>query len=227
MSMQEAQSTTTVEQVDARDIWPQLRRIAVFSELREEDAGCLGKVRVVHAPVGSRFFQDGDLISGFWGLVEGEIRAFKREEDGSSGFLWQSAAGDSFGEVPLLMGRESTVAFPEVLADATLIWIEAAGFWQLMASCPAVRRAILANMQRRLESYQAFAVHRREADGARHAGGGPDARAEQSRAPPPGAPPRSCGRIWCSLQQISLRYCETPMRAGAGGVHEGAADAAP
>jgi CRP-like cAMP-binding protein len=125
-----------------------LRQIEVFSELREEDASCLGEVQVWHAPAGSSIYRDGDLVTGFWGVVQGEVRAFKKEDGRVAGLRLHFRAGDSFGEVPLLTGRPSSVLSSEIVADATLISIGEEGFWKLLASCPVVRRAIMADMHR-------------------------------------------------------------------------------
>ena len=83
----------------------------------------------------------------------------KKEEDGSSGYPLHFIAGESFGEVPLLTGRPSTLLSSEVITDTTLIGVGEEGFWKLMASCPVVRRAVLTTTQQRLQNYQAFALH--------------------------------------------------------------------
>src|SRR5277367_3186904 len=137
--MQAEQPTATVETVDARDVYSQLRQIDVFSQLREEDVSCLGPVEIVHAPRGSIYFQDGQELIGFWGVVEGEVRSFKQEPDGSKAYAFCCPAGSSFGEVPLLTGRKSIIASPEVVNDAIMIGIREEGFWRLMSSCPVVR----------------------------------------------------------------------------------------
>src|SRR5277367_718149 len=140
--MQAEQPTATVQTVDAREVYSQLRQVDVFSQLREEDSACLGQVQLVHAPRGSVYFRDGEDLTGFWAVVEGEIRSFKQEADGSKVYAFCCTGGDTFGEVPLLTGHKSKIGSPQVVNDAILIGIGEEGFWRLMSSCPVVRRAI-------------------------------------------------------------------------------------
>ena len=210
--MQAEQPTATVETVDAREAFSQLRQIDVFSQLREEDASCIGQVELVHAPRGSGYFRDGQELSGFWGVVDGEVRAFKQEPDGSKAYAFCSTAGNSFGEVPLLTGRKSIIAAPEFVSDAILIGIGEEGFWRLMSTCPVVRGAILHNMQMRLQNYQTFAVHREKlmalgtlSAGLMHELNNPGTAARRAAA--------QLRQNLVQLQKISLRYCEVPMAA--------------
>src|SRR5271168_4683610 len=209
--MQDEKPTATSKTVDALEVYSQLRQIAVLSELREEDAGCLGQVELVHAPIGSMYFRDGDQLTGFWGVVEGEVRAYKKEADGSSNYVFRCVSGDSFGEVPLLSGQRSKIASPEIVAETTLISVGEEGFWRLMASCPVVRKAILANFQLRLQNYQAFALHREKlmslgtlSAGLMHELNNPGTAARRAAA--------QLRENLVQLQQISLRFCESPMR---------------
>ncbi|HZD47524.1 MAG TPA: Crp/Fnr family transcriptional regulator, partial [Silvibacterium sp.] len=209
--MQDTKPAATIERVNAWEVYSQLRQIAVFSQLREEDAGCLGEVELVHAPRGSVYYHDGDEVTGFWGVVEGEVRAYKIEEDGSSNYVFRCVSGDSYGEVPLLSGHKSKVTTPEIVTDTTLIHIGEEGFWRLMASCPVVRKAILANFKLRLQGYQAFALHREKlmslgtlSAGLMHELNNPGTAARRAAA--------QLRENLVQLQQISLRFCESPMR---------------
>jgi signal transduction histidine kinase len=210
--MQAEQPAATVQTVDAREVYTQLRQIDVFSQLREEDAACLGQVELVHAPRGSVYFHDGQELSGFWGVIEGEVRAFKQEADGSKAYAFCCASGSSFGEVPLLSGRKSKIASPEVVSDAIMIGIGEDGFWRLMSSCPVVRHAILQNAQMRLQNYQTFAVHREKlmalgtlSAGLMHELNNPGTAARRAAA--------QLRQNLVQLQKISLRFCESPMRS--------------
>jgi len=171
----------------------------------------MGQVDVIEAPRGSALYHDGDQVKGFWGVLKGEIRGFKKEADGSSGFVLHYTAGESYGEVPLLTGRRSTVKSCEVVADTTLIGIDEQGFWNLMSSCPVVRGAVLSNMERRLQNYQAFALHREKlmslgtlSAGLMHELNNPGTAARRAAA--------QLRENLVNLQQISMRFCEAPMR---------------
>jgi signal transduction histidine kinase len=202
--------STTAGKTNARDVYSQLRTIKVFADLREEDAGCLGEVEVRHLLKGAAVYRFGEAVSGFWGLVEGELHATKREEDGSNSFAMRFLPGDSFGEVPLLSGMTTTAASSEVVADATLIGIDESAFWRVMATCPGVRQAILRDMEKRWQFYQAFTVHREKlislgtlAAGLMHELNNPGTAARRAAA--------QLRENLISLQQISLRFCETPL----------------
>lgn len=205
--MQTEEPRTTVETVDARDVYPQLKKIQVFAQLKEEDAGCLGHVQVLHAPAGAVIYRQGDQVNDFWGVVEGEVRGIKKEEGGVNGYALHFTAGESFGEVPLLTGRPSTLVSSDVIVDTTMIGVNQDGFWKLMASCPVVRQAVISNMERRLQSYQAFALQREKlmslgtlAAGLMHELNNPGTAAKRAAA--------QLRENMIGLQQISLRFCE-------------------
>ena len=113
--------------------------------------------------------------------------------------------------MPLLTGRKSAIASPEVVSDAILIGIGEEGFWKLMSTCPVVRRAILMNAAQRLQNYQAFTLHREKlmslgtlAAGLMHELNNPGTAARRAAA--------QLRQNLVQLQQISLRYCEVPMQ---------------
>jgi signal transduction histidine kinase len=205
------QSGTVTGKVNAREVYSQLRGVAVFSELRESDASCLGDVEVRQLAKGTLLYRSGDEIRSFWGVLSGEIRIAKQEADGSTTHLMRVQAGDSFGEVALVFGKIAVGASCEVVADTTLIGIAEDAFWKVMATCPAVRGAILLNMETRWQYYQAFAAHREKlislgtlAAGLMHELNNPGTAARRAAA--------QLRENLARLQQISLRFCEHPMR---------------
>jgi signal transduction histidine kinase len=209
--MPDEQPAATIERVPARDVYPQLRQVKVFSDLLEEDAACLGEVRILRVPAGATIYRPGDEVTEFWGVLKGEVRGIKKEDNGPNGYAIRFTAGESFGEVPLLTGRPAILMSSEVVSDTTLIGVGEEGFWNLMASCPVVRRAVIANMERRLQSYQAFAVHREKlmslgtlAAGLMHELNNPGTAARRAAA--------QLRENLVNLQQISLRFCEHPMQ---------------
>ena len=92
-------------------------------------------------------------------VLLGDLEIHKEGKAGEPPQVFAYAAGDSFGEMPLLKGVQSTYALV-ALSASRLVRFDEESFWQLMFSCPRVRAAILGNMARRLESYQVNAVHR-------------------------------------------------------------------
>jgi signal transduction histidine kinase len=209
--MQEEQQVATGKKVDAREVYSELHRIDVFSQLRQEDVSCLGEVEVIEVPKGKLLCRPGDPIMGFWGVVRGEISGAKLEADGSSTPLMRFVEGDSFGEVPLLAGKLANVATCEVSADATLVGIDESGFWKVMSACPMVRQAILRNMEKRLQHYQAFALHREKlislgtlSAGLMHELNNPGTAAKRAAA--------QLRENLVQLQQISLRFSDYPWK---------------
>jgi signal transduction histidine kinase len=210
--MQDQKPATTEQRVDAREVYSQLRRVKVFSDLREEDAACLGEIRILHVPAGSTIYRPGDLVTDFWAVLEGEVHGVKKEADGSEGFPLNFKEGESFGEVPLLTGRPSSLVWSEAVVDTILAGVGEEGFWRLLASCPMVRRAVISNMERRLQHYQVFALHREKlmslgtlSAGLMHELNNPGTAAKRAAA--------QLRENLVRLQQISLRFCEVPMGA--------------
>ncbi len=158
--MGETQPGTTEETAQARDLYSQLQQVPLFSQSLEQDFDCLGEVTIVHAPAGTVLLQPGELMRFFWILLEGDVQGSKVETDGNCTLVTSLHHGDTFGEVPLLLGEEKNHLLCEVLQDSRLIRIDDDAFWRLMATCPTIRTGILRNMARRLQAYQALTLHR-------------------------------------------------------------------
>ena len=159
-TMDETQPGKTVETINAHDLYPKLREVPLFAQSHAEDLACLGEVELIHAEAGSYLYQQGDGTRAYWILLEGEVRGSKTENDGSATLLATLSAGETFGEVPLLVGDSSGGATCEVIQNSTLIRISEDAFWRLMASCPMVRTGILQTMAKRLQAYQVLTLHR-------------------------------------------------------------------
>jgi signal transduction histidine kinase len=146
--------------VSIQELYPELKKIPTFSQTSEQDLACLGDVEILEVPAETVLMQPGDSAGHFWIILKGAIRAFKTEKDGSITFVATAKEGDTFGEVPILAGAMKTNVTCETTKDSTLARIRQEHFWQLMATCPSVRNAVLANMSRRLEAHTALTLHR-------------------------------------------------------------------
>ncbi|TCK75393.1 ATP-binding protein [Acidipila rosea] len=146
--------------VPAQQLYSELKQIPVFAHIKPADLECLGDVEVVEMEPGSFLLREGEANFHFWVLLQGEIRAYKVESDRTVHPIATLKSGDTFGEVPILIGSKATSVNSEVITPSRLISISREGFWRLMATCPVVRQGILENMARRLESYQAITLHR-------------------------------------------------------------------
>jgi signal transduction histidine kinase len=143
-------------------VFPELRKVSVFAELKEENISCLGSLELVNADAQAMILAPGSPRA-FWALLEGEVRLTRTEADGTVAKLVNYKAGESFGEMPILMGSESgTVgqAVVEAVRESRLVRFDEEAFWQLMVACPRVRSAVLGNMARRLEAYQAYSLQK-------------------------------------------------------------------
>jgi signal transduction histidine kinase len=208
--MEVKQSNVTVKSVDARELLPQLRRIPLFQQVKEEDLDCLGRIDIVDAPPDSSLVNVGEPHLYFWVILEGEIRATKAESDGACTLLGTLKAGETFGEVPLLTGTPHASVSVETITPATLLRVDGPAFWNLMSTCPVVRAGVLSNMGRRLEAHQIFTLHREKlislgtlAAGLMHELNNPGAAARRASA--------QLRENLVRLQQISLRFTQSKL----------------
>lgn len=207
--METIRPSIRIEQATATELYPELKDISIFAGITERDLGCLGEVQVVHADPGALLVKQGEEDRAFWILLEGSVRGHKVEQDGSRSSLGQFDGRETFGEVPLLVGRSPRVTV-EVTKPSRLVRLDEETFWRLMFSCPIVRRAVLGNMAERLQAYQAQAVHREKlislgtlAAGLMHELNNPGTAAKRAAS--------QMRENLHRLQQLSLRFCGVQM----------------
>jgi signal transduction histidine kinase len=158
--MAEQLATAKSRTVNARELYPELRKISTFAQTAEPDLACLGDLEVMEVSAGSILYRAGIDPNHFWIVFEGELRAYKDDSEGRQTYITTVKAGDTFGEVVILIGHATPGATCEAVTDAVVGRVNVENFWQLMATCPVVRKLVLANMSRRLEAYTALTVHR-------------------------------------------------------------------
>jgi len=78
-----------------------------------------GTVELIHADVGANLFDIGRNYRGFWILLSGELRVHKPIAGGDQVLIHVLAAGELFGEVSLLMGKDSTDVVITVLKPSS------------------------------------------------------------------------------------------------------------
>ena len=183
----------------------QLGNVPVFAGVSADDLRCLGTVELIHAEAGANLFDIARTHRGFWILLSGELRVQKRHEGGELLMIGTLAAGETFGEVPLLMGRDSEAVIT-VLKPCAVVFLREDLFWNLMFACPQVRIGVLGNMARRLQVFQSQELHRQKlislgtmAAGLMHELNNPGAAARRAAS----QMRENLGR----LQLISLRLC--------------------
>jgi signal transduction histidine kinase len=157
--MSSDQATIRIESVPSANVFADLIKVPVFAEMTEDNLRCLGTVELITAEAGAEVLPAGSRCDSFYVVLEGEIQIQKIEHEGEPPRIIPHVAGEAFGELSLLKGVQSAFALVAVTPVRLVRFVEEA-FWQLMFSCPGVRAAILGNMARRLESYQASEVQR-------------------------------------------------------------------
>jgi signal transduction histidine kinase len=194
-----------VEQVAAASLTEELQKVPVFAGVSLEDLRCLDQVELIHAETGADLAEIASTRRGFWILLEGELRVHKKMPDGDLKMLHQMKSGDTFGEIPLLLGKTHDVVIT-VLKPCTTVYLREELFWNLMFACPQVRVGVLGNMAQRLERFQSQELHREKLISL-----GTMAAGLMHELNNPGAAARSAASLMrenlSRLQQISLRMC--------------------
>jgi signal transduction histidine kinase len=210
--MTDVQQGSNVEQVQAVTLAAQLQQVPVFSGATEDDLRCLGEVELIHADAGADLSDIGQTHRGFWILLSGELRLQKRKEDGDLLLIGTISPGETFGEIPLLMGKSSEAVIT-VLKASTAVFLREELFWNLMFSCPQVRTGVLGNMARRLQVFQSQELHREKlislgtmAAGLMHELNNPGAAARRAAS--------QMRENLSRLQKISLRMCSNDLTPG-------------
>lgn len=157
--MSSDQTSIRIQRVPSESLFSELSKVPVFAEMKKENLECLGLVELIEAEAGDEITPPGSACDGFYVVLQGEVEVRKEGKPGEPLQIYPQTAGESFGEMPLLKGVQSTYSLVATVSSR-LVRFDEEAFWQLMFSCPKVRSAILGNMARRLESYQANAVHR-------------------------------------------------------------------
>jgi len=206
----QVQPAVRVQPVDQQELQELFRGIPLLAHLSQEDLRCFEGSEKLSADKGAMVIEQGVGRPFFWALIEGSVRAYKQTEDGARILLMDISAGETAGEVPLLMGHQSPSVACEALEDCRMVRIGEEGFWRLMSSCPTVRQGVLENMTRRFELYQAVTLHREKlialgtlAAGLMHELNNPGAAARRAAS--------QLRENMTRLQTLTLRFTRTPL----------------
>jgi signal transduction histidine kinase len=211
--MTDVQQSSRIEQVEGASLFAKLQKVPVLAGVAQEDLKCMGTVEVIEADAGADLTDISRTHRGFWILLEGELRLQRRQDDGALMLIATLSAGETFGEIPLLMGKPQEAVI-NVLKAATAVFLREELFWKLMFACPKVRIGVLGNMARRLQVFQSQELHREKlislgtmAAGLMHELNNPGTAARRAAS--------QMRENLSRLQQISLRLCsQDVMTAG-------------
>ncbi|GGA77737.1 sensor histidine kinase [Edaphobacter acidisoli] len=134
-----------------------LRTVPILSSLKDEELRCLEGVEEIRLTKGTTLVHQGESVHNFWILLEGEVQIFWVQPDGRETSVASMPKGAAFGEVPLLANIPCVVNV-RAAADSDLLQLSEQGFWNLMTTCPTVRKAILANMGDRFQRMQSVTI---------------------------------------------------------------------
>lgn len=139
------------------ELLKRLRAVSILSSLRNDQLSCLQNAEQVRAGNGDFVVRQGEVSSSFWILLKGELQVVQTQGDGREVMVATISAGHTFGEVPLLAKIPNAVSV-RCDGECELLTLQEDGFWELMMSCPEVRKAILGNMAARLQKMQSMTM---------------------------------------------------------------------
>ncbi len=188
-----------------------VRCISLFADLDEKTNECLQGADVIDAKSGDCVLGQEQTRRYFWILLEGGLRAEYVEPDGTRKPLATHHGCETFGEVPLLTGSASRVECT-MIEPSRLLRVEEDSFWQLMTTCPSVRKGILANMTMRQQGLQGLMLQREKmaslgtmAAGLMHELNNPGSAAKRASS--------QLRESLTHLQELNLRACRMDMQA--------------
>lgn len=207
--MGQHEQTFRIDRIPFEDAAEALRLTKPFAEAGSEAFTIFRQVDRILAEAGAILSDVGDPLSAYCVVLSGELRVERAETDGSFTLAGLAQAGEGFGEVPLLHGKMKMPIRIVASRDSELIRFSEQEFWTLMACCPPVRAAVLANTAQRLQSYQVEALHREKlislgtlAAGLMHELHNPGSAAKRASS--------QLRLNLLRLQQLSLRFSDEP-----------------
>lgn len=158
--MNEAGKPVEVESVALSDLAEALYQTQPFADTRIEDLHGVDRVELIRVPAGAVLAEPGEVLSSYWIVLEGEIRAERPEPSGPRTLAGVAAAGEGFGEASLVLGKAKCPFFISATQDSVLVRFTADQFWNMLACCPALRTVVLKSSNMWIQAHQMDALHR-------------------------------------------------------------------
>ncbi len=140
------------------EVLAQLRQVSILTSLTDDELHCFEGTELLHFADKQVVIRQGETALFFYILLEGTLNLSQTSPNGSELMLYNLSDGATFGEVTLL----ANIPFGITIRAATpsrLLRLNEQQFWNLMNTCPDVRRAILGNMALRFQKYQTITLH--------------------------------------------------------------------
>lgn len=158
--MEDGQNSLAIESVPFQEAQHELRETRIFAGTDLATIEGVERVDRIRVAAGGILSKPGDPATSYCVVVRGETRAEREEADGSKTMVGNARTGDGFGEALFLSGKPLVQFFVTAVEDSVLIRFTSEQFWKILACCPQARTAILADMAKRLHTYQVEALHR-------------------------------------------------------------------
>ncbi|MBK9624311.1 MAG: Crp/Fnr family transcriptional regulator [Rhodocyclaceae bacterium] len=127
-----------------------LSRLPLFQELHAEQISAIAVgVRERALARGEMLFQKGDAARGFFVVLNGQIKLAFPSAQGNEKVVEILGPRQSFGEAGMFMDRPYPV-FAEALLDSSLLFIDRAVVFDLLAIDTSFARKLLAGLSQRL-----------------------------------------------------------------------------
>jgi signal transduction histidine kinase len=146
------------QQVDDA-LFTKLRKAPILSSLKDDEIRCLAGVEEICLESGDVLARQGEAAHFFWILLEGEIGLYQTAPDGDEYMLTSIPAGLAFGEVPLLANLPNAANL-RAIGHSCLAQFDEESFWNMMTTCPEVRKNILGNMASRIQKLQSMTIQK-------------------------------------------------------------------
>jgi signal transduction histidine kinase len=146
------------QQVDDA-LFAKLRKAPLLSSLKDDEIRCLNGVEEICIDAGDVLARQGEAAHFFWILLEGDMGLYQTSSAGDEFMLTSISTGLAFGEVPLLANIPNAATLRAV-NHCCLAQLDEESFWNLMTTCPEVRKTILGNMANRIQKLQSMTVQK-------------------------------------------------------------------
>jgi signal transduction histidine kinase len=146
------------QQVDEA-LFAKMRQAPILSSLKDDEIRCLKGVEEICLDPGGILARQGETAHYFWILMEGEIGLYQASPESEEYMITSIPSGFTFGEVPLLANIPNAATL-RAISHCCLAQFGEESFWNLMTTCPEVRKSILGNMASRIQKLQSMTIQK-------------------------------------------------------------------